>query len=1310
MKRAIRIASIFLLLYLMAAFSAKASDSLILPGDVIILRDESFMNNRSISQLVLPDGLISIGDRAFYGCANLSCAVIPDSVSIIGKDAFTGCSEDFIISCSPNSYAARWAENNGIATDCGAADTTGVIAEGNVSSTIRWTLYSDGLLAIEGTGITPNYDYPSSVDQPWEAYNDSVTRVTISEGITQLGYYLLAHLPNMKTVSLPSTLTGINGGVFAGARSLQSCIVPEGVTSLGWDVFYDCEKMTYLQLPSTLSSISTYVFYNCASLKQLILPDKVTTLSSNAFKSCTGLRELYLGPNVRSVQSTAFTGCSEELTIYGIAGSNAQSIASRFGFSFSSDPFPSAAPETVQISGRVLLADGTGISGVTAMVCNASGVCVASGETDENGRWACQVTAPASYTVRYLHGDYSFSPAETSASIAVPTDLGTVCASLSAGEGTAEVSFSMTLSGEPIPQTGVMTGDPVTFSVTAPGATRVRLIADGQAYDEYWLTDGAAVFERTFTQSGERSISFQAYDGAAWGPVAPAQTLLVTALGVLETPDIHDIPTQYVSHPVQVKWDALEGADTYSLYLYTDRLIWPTLANPSIAVTDQLSMTIPGEVITEAGSYLIEVIAAGRGYSQSAGVTSFTVAETDAGVSITFPENNSTAVLGSSMTTQIVKDSRIHTVRLKVVPPTLDSEYLAPDENGLFSPLAKEPGAYLLIPYYFYEGDNPDVPIENQKGTAIRISVLPPQITSLVQGPNKAYAIGHTNYEFSFSGTLRSASEVKIDVNGSALAPAVPNDSDFFTTGSVALSTAGKYLFTFTPCWGNVTGNPVVFPVYEYEPQAESVCYAAEPLSLYLLPDEPQSSLIAFGSEITVLGTYEDAFLYVSYCGQTGFIASDSALSASPLSGVSLVTASCGTNEPYSPLGSTRSYFVSAEGAASVSAAITKPDGSLLIVPNCGVPADGGFTVNVACEQTGGYHVSFSAAGGDGSIAHSDAFSFVVVDTSSEYAGKECWSAKNRHIEVEHKFLSLSTVAKIDASTMQMYCIGTISDQYLYVHLPDDAGDEYAVVYYNDIQYTKNTTVYRAIIIVNPYDKEKYSGDKCTHNYTNIISLVRKIPNLSVYEALGKEAAYIVDLLSTAVELCDYNDITYIYWSGHGTTADGVVGNPGYGWGVLPKMYNDTTKTKDYSTYSYEKFCEKLAKWPGKINLILDSCYSGDFITTLEHAFTLSAPSFENPEKVAVLMSTHSGSPGIASNKEGSKFTHELTEYVMEHSRNDLHLSVIAANVDVARETIEVETMINGQMESIDYPVDPNTTYYGDPDRIFFAEDPDAVK
>lgn len=62
---------------------------------------------------------------------------------------------------------------------------SGYCGEGD-GTNLTWTLYSDGLLEITGTGKMYDYSYKGT---PWYNYRKSITKLSLSDGITSIGDY-----------------------------------------------------------------------------------------------------------------------------------------------------------------------------------------------------------------------------------------------------------------------------------------------------------------------------------------------------------------------------------------------------------------------------------------------------------------------------------------------------------------------------------------------------------------------------------------------------------------------------------------------------------------------------------------------------------------------------------------------------------------------------------------------------------------------------------------------------------------------------------------------------------------------------------------------------------------------------------------------------------------------------------------------------------------------------------------------------------------------------------------------------------------
>ncbi|MBQ6863822.1 MAG: hypothetical protein IJO14_06255, partial [Clostridia bacterium] len=66
-----------------------------------------------------------------------------------------------------------------------SADAATIVNSGTCGENLTWTLDSDGVLTIAGTGEMRNYSSPTSV--PWYSNRSAIKTVIIENGVTSIG-------------------------------------------------------------------------------------------------------------------------------------------------------------------------------------------------------------------------------------------------------------------------------------------------------------------------------------------------------------------------------------------------------------------------------------------------------------------------------------------------------------------------------------------------------------------------------------------------------------------------------------------------------------------------------------------------------------------------------------------------------------------------------------------------------------------------------------------------------------------------------------------------------------------------------------------------------------------------------------------------------------------------------------------------------------------------------------------------------------------------------------------------------------------
>ena len=221
---------------------------------------------------------------------------------------------------------------------CGIAAAD--VVSGTCGDNLTWTLDSDGLLTISGTGAMTDYGNES---KPW-GNNDVLRSLVLEEGVTHIGNNAFTLSRNLTSVTLSESLTSIGNTAFVMCQSLTGITLPEALTSIGDRAFLSCEGIAEFNIPArvsyiglnalnfgansstaiTVSAANPYytvingILYN-ADVTELIVcptavdgavsvPDTVSQIAYNAFGN-SKIQSVTLPDSVTGIGKYAFEGC-----------------------------------------------------------------------------------------------------------------------------------------------------------------------------------------------------------------------------------------------------------------------------------------------------------------------------------------------------------------------------------------------------------------------------------------------------------------------------------------------------------------------------------------------------------------------------------------------------------------------------------------------------------------------------------------------------------------------------------------------------------------------------------------------------------------------------------------------------------------------------------------------------------------------------------------------------------------------------------------------------------------------------------------
>ncbi len=189
-----------------------------------------------------------------------------------------------------------------------------VVASGKFGasgSNLTWSLDSDGVLTISGSGAMEDFANVSKV--PWYSKRTNVKTVVIESGVTNIGKDAFYGISSLVNATISDTVTSIGNRAFSGSgltnfefsdagnlktignsafnsTKIKSMIIPDGVTTLGSYVF-GYGPIKSVTIPASVTSIGNYFFEETSSLNEVIFlgNKEPETIGDTVFLACSSL-------------------------------------------------------------------------------------------------------------------------------------------------------------------------------------------------------------------------------------------------------------------------------------------------------------------------------------------------------------------------------------------------------------------------------------------------------------------------------------------------------------------------------------------------------------------------------------------------------------------------------------------------------------------------------------------------------------------------------------------------------------------------------------------------------------------------------------------------------------------------------------------------------------------------------------------------------------------------------------------------------------------------------------------------------------
>ena len=283
--------------------------SVTIGNGVTSIGSKAFSGCWFLTSVTIPNSVTSIGSYAFEKCSGLTSVTIPNSVTSIGSSAFGECSNltEIKVDNDNSTYDSRNDCNAIIKTSsntliAGCKNTiipNSVTSIGNyafsgcsglTSVTIPNSVTSIGSQAFSGCSglksITWNAkNYPAFFnysDNPFYDIRTQITEFVISDEVISIPAYMCYEMSNLKSMTIPNSVTSIGTSAFEGCSSLTSVTIGNGVTSIGYSAFAYCSSLASVTIPNNVTSINSRAFYN-TTIKSLTIGSGIQTIASDAF-------------------------------------------------------------------------------------------------------------------------------------------------------------------------------------------------------------------------------------------------------------------------------------------------------------------------------------------------------------------------------------------------------------------------------------------------------------------------------------------------------------------------------------------------------------------------------------------------------------------------------------------------------------------------------------------------------------------------------------------------------------------------------------------------------------------------------------------------------------------------------------------------------------------------------------------------------------------------------------------------------------------------------------------------------------------
>ena len=293
-----------------------------LPDTVTAIGANAFESCTSLTSVEIPESVTQIADRAFKYCTALRSFRLPVGVTKLGVSVWEGCSSlasftwDSSIQVIPEMTFFQCTKLTDFAVpDC-------------ITEIHRCAFWSCTALA----SVTGGQQVAAIGESAFGSCT-ALVRIEFSPVLRSVGAKAFQGCTALTSVELPEGVTSVAAFGFQNCTALTSVTIPDSLSALGEYAFDGCAALTDVRLGSGLTKIPVRAFGNCSALETVVLPYRIEQIADNAFLNTVKLQSITIPRRTTVIASNAFS-YPFNLTVYGVAGTYAETYADEIGAAF----------------------------------------------------------------------------------------------------------------------------------------------------------------------------------------------------------------------------------------------------------------------------------------------------------------------------------------------------------------------------------------------------------------------------------------------------------------------------------------------------------------------------------------------------------------------------------------------------------------------------------------------------------------------------------------------------------------------------------------------------------------------------------------------------------------------------------------------------------------------------------------------------------------------------------------------------------------------------------------------------------------